>query len=48
MPLLNVSQVYRTGDSPLYRRGNTVLAVIAAYNIAVMVGAKFYYVRVNK
>ncbi|KAH7090742.1 major facilitator superfamily domain-containing protein [Paraphoma chrysanthemicola] len=40
--------IYRDDDKPLYRRGNKVLIAICAWNFAVFVGAKLYYVWVNK
>ncbi|CAO2650866.1 Nn.00g091630.m01.CDS01 [Neocucurbitaria sp. VM-36] len=40
--------IYRDDDKPLYRRGNKVLIGICAYNFAVFIGAKIYYVTVNK
>lgn len=42
------SNVYRTDDKPLYRRGNKVLLAIAAYNVVLFVGTKIFYVTVNK
>ncbi|KAL6708363.1 hypothetical protein ACN47E_003287 [Coniothyrium glycines] len=42
------SNIYRADDKPLYRRGNRVLIAITAYNIAIFLGAKYFYVRVNK
>ena len=42
------TQIYRTDDKPLYRRGNRVLLGLAAYNAALFVGAKAYYVWKNK
>jgi len=41
------SQIYRTNDSPLYRRGNKVLLGIAAYNATLFVGTKIFYVWKN-
>ncbi|MCJ1311352.1 hypothetical protein MMC25_005023 [Agyrium rufum] len=41
------SQIYRTDDAPLYRRGNKVLLGIAAYNALLFIGAKVYYVWKN-
>ncbi|MCJ1291292.1 hypothetical protein MMC34_002835 [Xylographa carneopallida] len=41
------SQIYRTDDAPLYRRGNKVLLGIAAYNVTLFIGSKFYYVWKN-
>lgn len=40
--------IYREDDKPLYRRGNKVLIAICAYNFAAFIGAKFYYVYINK
>lgn len=42
------ANIYRNDDKPLYRRGNKVLIAICVYNFAVFIGAKIYYVRVNK
>ncbi|GAB7350201.1 hypothetical protein MBLNU459_g0861t1 [Dothideomycetes sp. NU459] len=42
------ANVYRTPDKPMYYTGNKVLIAIAAYNIFVFVGAKLFYIRVNK
>jgi hypothetical protein len=40
--------IYREDDKPLYRRGNKVLIAICAYNIALFVGAKVFYVWINR
>lgn len=40
--------IYREDDKPLYRRGNRVLIGITAMNFFLFVGAKTYYVIVNK
>jgi len=40
--------IYRDDDKPLYRRGNKVLLAICAYNFVLFVGAKVYYVKVNR
>ncbi|KAH6618968.1 major facilitator superfamily domain-containing protein [Boeremia exigua] len=40
--------IYRTDDKPLYRRGNKVLIAICAYNFALFIGAKIFYMAVNK
>lgn len=40
--------IYREDDKPLYRRGNKVLIGIAVLNFFLFVGAKLYYVFVNK
>jgi hypothetical protein len=40
--------IYREDDKPLYRRGNKVLIAICAYNIALFVATKIFYVSVNK
>ncbi|KAI8934985.1 hypothetical protein NX059_008651 [Plenodomus lindquistii] len=40
--------IYRDDDKPLYRRGNKVLIAICAYNFALFIGAKVFYVMVNK
>ncbi|KAJ4368812.1 hypothetical protein N0V83_005894 [Neocucurbitaria cava] len=40
--------IYRDDDKPLYRRGNKVLIGICTYNFTVFIGAKLYYVWVNK
>lgn len=40
--------IYRDDDKPLYRRGNKVLLAICAYNFVLFIGAKLYYVSVNK
>jgi hypothetical protein len=32
----------------MYRTGNSVLIAICAYNIIIFIGAKLFYVRVNK
>lgn len=38
------SQIYRTGDAPLYRTGNKALIGIVAYNIALYICTKFFYI----
>jgi hypothetical protein len=40
--------IYREDDKPLYRRGNKVLIGITVLNIFLFVGAKLYYVTVNR
>ncbi|KAJ8115564.1 hypothetical protein OPT61_g2816 [Boeremia exigua] len=42
------SNIYREDDKPLYRRGNKVLIAICVYNFALFIGAKIFYVLVNK
>lgn len=46
--LANLMQIYRDDDKPLYRKGNAVLIAICAYNIMLFIGAKVFYVQVNK
>lgn len=46
--MLTAVQIYRDDDKPLYRRGNLVLIAICAYNIVLFIGAKIFYVQVNK
>ena len=45
--LADFLQIYRADDSPLYRRGNTVLLVILAWNLALILGTKSYYKQRN-
>lgn len=40
--------IYREDDKPLYRRDNKVLIAICAYNFALFIGAKIFYIMVNK
>ncbi|KAF2711957.1 MFS general substrate transporter [Pleomassaria siparia CBS 279.74] len=40
--------IYREDDKPLYRRGNKVLIGISVYSFFAFVGAKLYYVHINK
>ncbi|PSN61237.1 MFS general substrate transporter [Corynespora cassiicola Philippines] len=42
------SNIYREDDKPLYRRGNKVLLAICAYNFVIFVGAKLFYMHVNR
>lgn len=42
------AQIYRTDDSPLYRRGNKVLLGIVSLNFVVYGFAKVYYIRRNR
>ena len=42
------TNIYRNDDKPLYRRGNKALIAITLYNICLFVGAKVYYVTVNR
>src|SRR5262249_25615020 len=42
------SNIYRDDDKPLYRRGNKVLLAICAFNFVLFIGAKLYYVEINK
>lgn len=42
------SNIYRDKDKPLYRTGNKVLIGICAYNFILFIGAKLFYVYINK
>ncbi|KAF2435856.1 MFS general substrate transporter [Tothia fuscella] len=42
------TNIYRDKDKPLYRIGNTALIAICVYNFALFIGAKLFYVYVNK
>ena len=42
------SNIYRTPDKPLYRRGNKILLGIVAWNIVLFLGTKVFYVTVNR
>lgn len=42
------SQIYRTKDAPLYRKGNRILLGLAAYNAVLFIATKFYYVWRNR
>ena len=42
------SNIYRTEDSPLYRRGNLILLCILAWNVVFIISTKFYYIWRNK
>jgi len=42
------SNIYRTGDKPLYRTGNKVLLGLVTYNFFLFIGAKLFYVWRNK
>ncbi|KAL9083091.1 MAG: hypothetical protein Q9165_008670 [Trypethelium subeluteriae] len=42
------SNIYRNNDKPLYRKGNAALIGITLYNMCLFVGAKLYYVYVNR
>ena len=42
------NNIYRTPDKPNYYTGNKVLLGIVAYNFFLFVGAKLFYVHVNK
>lgn len=42
------TNIYREDDKPLYRRGNKVLIAITVWNVLVFIGAKFYYMTINK
>jgi hypothetical protein len=42
------SNIYRDDDKPLYRKGNKVLIAICVWNFAIFIGAKIYYITVNK
>ena len=48
MQLTLHSQIYRTADKPYYYTGNKVLIAICVYNIFLFVGAKLFYVYVNR
>jgi sugar phosphate permease len=40
--------IYRADDAPMYRRGNKVLIAICAYNFVLFIGAKLFYIAINK
>ena len=42
------SNIYRADDAPLYKRGNSVLLGLVAWNLLLYAVAKFYYVSKNK
>jgi hypothetical protein len=42
------ANIYRDDDKPLYKRGNKVLLGIVTWNFVAFVGAKVYYVVVNR
>lgn len=42
------NNVYRTPDKPTYYTGNKVLIGIVCYNICLFIGAKIFYITVNK
>jgi hypothetical protein len=42
------SNIYRTDDAPLYRRGNKALLGIVSFNIVVYALTKLFYVKRNK
>ncbi|KAF2101585.1 MFS general substrate transporter [Rhizodiscina lignyota] len=42
------SNIYRNDDKPLYRTGNKVLIGLCVYNIALFIGAKIFYVLINR
>ncbi|KAF2090247.1 MFS general substrate transporter [Saccharata proteae CBS 121410] len=42
------SNIYRNEDKPYYRKGNWVLIGIAFVNLAIMIGAKVFYVEINR
>jgi hypothetical protein len=42
------STIYRQDGAPLYRRGNTVLLVMVAFNIVLCFSTKTYYVVRNR
>ena len=41
-------KIYRNNDKPMYRIGNRVLIGICVYNIFLFVGAKSFYIWVNR
>ncbi|PKS08553.1 hypothetical protein jhhlp_004939, partial [Lomentospora prolificans] len=42
------SNIYRADDAPLYKRGNTILLGLVAYNVVLYIAAKLYYSWRNK
>jgi len=42
------SNIYRTPDAPLYRRGNKVLIGISVWNLVLQLFAKVYYIKRNQ
>ncbi|CAI4212329.1 unnamed protein product [Parascedosporium putredinis] len=42
------SNIYRADDAPLYKRGNSILIGLVAYNIVLYISAKLYYSWKNK
>lgn len=45
---IDIQQIYRTDDAPLYRRGNKVLLAITAWNAVFAWIIKGYYMWRNK
>jgi hypothetical protein len=45
---LIAQNIYRNDDKPMYRRGNRVLIGICSMNFFLFIGAKLYYVYINK
>lgn len=42
------TNIYRTPDSPLYRTGNKVLIALTVYNLFLFIGAKVFYIVINR
>lgn len=42
------ANIYREKDKPRYRTGNAVLIALTCYNILLFIGAKVFYVIINK
>ncbi|RPA81603.1 major facilitator superfamily transporter [Ascobolus immersus RN42] len=42
------SNIYRQDDSPLYKRGNKILLGINVFNVFLLFGVKYYYVKRNE
>ncbi|GJC83459.1 putative transporter YIL166C [Colletotrichum liriopes] len=42
------SNIYRADDAPVYRRGNSVLLGIVAWNLCLYAGSRAYYMWRNK
>jgi hypothetical protein len=42
------SNIYRTDDAPLYRKGNKILLGIVAWNFVIIIASKFYYIKRNQ
>ena len=46
--MLNWGQIFRKDDAPFYFRGNKILVAVVVYNLVIFLGAKRFYIYLNR